>query len=659
MTSRTYSLLGRAYGPLSNKKTESVQNFGERIICHATFNPVATDCLIDTGADVSALSETFFKTVNPALIISCNHNPDTLMQCTSASGNDFENVGEVLLKFSIETVPYQHTFQALKGLSKPAILGSDFLGANNAIVDFYEQSVRIGDHIFKMGKMSSDFDEVHFLKTSQRVALPPHRATIFSCQVPNETPVGTYLARFLDNTGLAAQPGISIANTLVAVDTSRVVSILAINETGSKQVLPCHAVVGLLEGVQAINEISVVPSREREKVAEPQAVPLTLAQTTRLNSLLDKYSMIFAEIDLELGSASQVKCKLNTGDAPPIKQGPYRIPFLESPLVENHLMTKMMSADIIRPSTSPWASPIVIVDKKDKSKHFCVDFRRVNACTVPNSYPLPQIDDILASLGGAKYFSKMDLKSGYWQIEMDEESRPKTAFITHMGLFEFNKMPFGLCNAPSIFQDLMNSVLQGLLYDFALGYLDDIIVYSASFEDNLKHLDMVFQRLLQANLKLKLSKCDFFMEQLQFLGHMVSANGIQPNFDKVQAICEMPPPQCVKDIRAFIGMCGYYRRYIPNFAHVADPLISLTRKNAVFTWTPDCEQAFQTLKTRLNESPVLIHPDLNKPYRLYTDASDYAVGAILAQLGDDGEEHVIHYLSQQLTRTQCRWATIE
>ena len=615
---------------------------------------------MDTGADVSAVSESFYNSLPSKIILSRNYNRDTLMQCASASGTDFENLGEVELEFRIDSVPYKHNFQVLKGLSKPVIIGSDFLGKHNAIVDFYQQSIRIGQHMFKMGKSISELDGIHLLHTTQRVTLSPNKVTVFPCKMPQNAPLGSYLARFLDNTELSGQPGISIANTLVAVDGSRVISLMAVNETGAKHIIPCRAVVGLLEPIEAqeVNEISVTPSDDREKLAQPQAVALTLEQAEHFNALLDHYSCIFAESDLELGCANRVKCTIDTGNAAPIKQRPYRTPFLQRPLVEDHL-AKMMSVDIIRPSTSPWASPIVIVDKKDKSKRFCVDFRKVNFLTVPNSYPLPQIDDILASLGGAKYFSKMDLKSGYWQIQMDDESRPKTAFITHMGLFEFNKMPFGLCNAPSIFQDLMNNVLQGLLFKFALAYLDDIIVYSRSFEEHLEHLDQVFERLLQADLKLKLSKCEFFMQQLQFLGHMVSANGIQPDFDKVKAICNMPPPKCVKDIRAFIGMCGYYRRYIPNFAHVAGPLISLTRKNAVFTWSPACEQAFQTLKTWLTNSPVLIHPDLNKPYRVYTDASDYAVGAILAQLGDDGEKHVVHYLSQQLSRTQRKWATIE
>ena len=242
---------------------------------------------------------------------------------------------------------------------------------------------------------------------------------------------------------------------------------------------------------------------------------------------------------------------------------------------------------------------------------------------------------------------------------MSEESRPKTAFITHMGLFEYNRMPFGLAGAPLIFQDLMNNVLQGLLYDSVWAYLDDVIVYSKTIEDHLIHVEQVFLRFRKAGLKLKLSKCEFFMKQLQFLGHVISERGIQPDFDKVKVICEMPPLCCVRDVRAFIGMCGYYRRYIPNFAHIAAPLIALTRKNARFYWTGESGKAFAMLKSRLTEAPILIHPVHDRPYRLYTDASEYAVGAILAQLDENDEERVVHYLSQQLNHTQRKWAVIE
>ena len=556
---------------------------------------------------------------------------------------------------------FQWTFQVLKGLTKQVILGSDFLGRNKALIDFREATLRVGKHVFQMEGRDKTASECYLLKTLGRVELKPQASTLFPCKVSSQVPSGSYLVRMIDTAeGFCDQPGIAIANAVVQVTDSTQVNILAVNETGGRQVIPRHAVIATLESVPEsdIDSITVVPDLDRVADAQPQAVDLDVENAQQLSDLIDRYPDVFANSDLDLGSTDLVECNINTGDTAPIKQRPYRTPFLQRSVVEDHL-TKLLAANIIRPSVSPWASPIVIVGKKDKTTRMCIDFRKVNACSVPNCYPLPQIDDILASLGGAKYFSKMDLKSGYHQIPMSEESRPKTAFITHMGLFEYNRMPFGLAGAPPIFQDLMNNVLQGLLYESVLAYLDDVIVYSKTIEDHLIHVEQVFLRFRKAGLKLKLSKCEFFMKQLQFLGHVISERGIQPDFDKVKVICEMPPLCCVRDVRAFIGMCGYYRRYIPNFAHIAAPLIALTRKNARFDWTGECEKAFAMLKSKLTEAPILIHPVHDRPYRLYTDASDYAVGAILAQLDENGEERVVHYLSQQLNHTQRKWAVIE
>jgi hypothetical protein len=235
----------------------------------------------------------------------------------------------------------------------------------------------------------------------------------------------------------------------------------------------------------------------------------------------------------------------------------------------------MLDANIIRRSRSPWSFPVVIVDKKDGSKRFCVDFRKLNQITKKNSYPLPLIDDILALLGNAKFFSSLDLKSGYWQVLMDERDKEKTAFACHKGLFSFEKMPFGLCNAPSIFQELMAHVLAECT-DFATAYLDDILVFSSTFEEHLAHLNVLFEKLRKHPLKLKLKKCGFLKTETNYLGFIINKDGIKPDQKKVEAIRSLPVPTCVKEVRSFVGMCSYYRRFIPNFSQIAEPIIDLT-----------------------------------------------------------------------------------
>ena len=315
---------------------------------------------------------------------------------------------------------------------------------------------------------------------------------------------------------------------------------------------------------------------------------------------------------------------------------------------------EMLKKDVIQPSSSPWASAIVMVTKKDGSKRFCVDYRKLNDITVKDAYPLPRIDASLDQLAGAKWFSCLDLNSGYWQVEVDADDRAKTAFVSRKGLFEFKVMPFGLCNAPATFERLMEAVLAGLNWKICLIYLDDIIVTGKNFEDMIKNLDEVQHKLKGAGLKLKARKCQLFAKQVDFLGHVISDQGIQTDPKKTQVVQNWPQPKTVHDVRSFLGFCSYYRRFISNFAAVAKPLHAFTERKQKFVWTDDCSKAFETLKNRMVSSPILAHPDFTKSFTLDTDASDQAIGAVLSQQ-IDGKEHAIAYASRTLTRSERRY----
>ena len=265
------------------------------------------------------------------------------------------------------------------------------------------------------------------------------------------------------------------------------------------------------------------------------------------------------------------------------------------------------------------------VDKKDGSKRFCTDFRKLNLICKRSSWPLPVIDDMLAVLGKSKYLTTLDLKCGYWQIHLDERDKEKTAFTCHGGLYEHNVMPFGLANAPGVFQELMSVVMQDL-GKFAMAYLGDIIIFSPSLEEHIKHIQFVSDRLRQHLLKLKISKCKFMQGETQYLGFIINKQGIMTDPDKVQVIKNMNPPSCVREVRSFIGMYSYYRRFIPNFSAKAKPLIKPTRKFAKFEWNKECQAAFDHLRECLTTSPLLSYPDTSKPYILYTDAGDDCIG---------------------------------
>ena len=317
---------------------------------------------------------------------------------------------------------------------------------------------------------------------------------------------------------------------------------------------------------------------------------------------------------------------------------------------------KMLAKGIIEPSSSPWSSPVVLVKKKDGTIRFCIDYRKVNGVTVKDSYPLPRIDDCLDALSGSQWFCTLDLASGYWQVEMAEKDKEKTAFSTGSGLYQFNVMPFGLCNAPATFERLMERVLVGLPWQILLIFLDDVIVHAKSFEEAVRRLRLVFERLRSANLKLSPKKCVLFQRKVTFLGHVVSGDGVSTDPSKTEAVNTWPVPRSVAEVRSFLGLTSYYRRFIYEYAHIAKPLHELTEGGKEFLWTEACDKAFCTLKKNLASTPVLAYPTLDDMFILNTDASGVAIGAVLSQV-QTGTEKVIAYFSRALRRAERNYCT--
>ena len=408
--------------------------------------------------------------------------------------------------------------------------------------------------------------------------------------------------------------------------------------------------IGVLEVVTLVDTPITSPMHPK-KPCQPQLPEcLSSFQQQQLNELFREFSDVFS--CGEYGNTPLLEHVIET-HGPPLRQ-PYR---RQNPAVRREEMAQvqqMLSNNVIRPSNSPWASPVVMVRKKNGSLSCCVELSccQLNAATTKDAHPLPRIDDLLDALHGAKWFSTLDLKSEYWQVPITKQDKVKTAFRTSSGqLFKFNQVPFGLCNAPATFSRLMDRVLAGLHWETCLFYLDDIIVFSSTWEEHLTRLRQVFERLRHANLKLGADKCTFATKEVNYLGHQVTEEGLLPDPSLLAAIRDIPPPKTPTEVRSFLGLAGYYRRYVKRFAAIAAPLHALTRKDAVIHWSEACQIVFDRLKTLLTTSLITAFPDFSQAFRLYTDASTAGLGAILAQVRDS-KERIICCASRALNQAE-------
>lgn len=381
---------------------------------------------------------------------------------------------------------------------------------------------------------------------------------------------------------------------------------------------------------------------------------LSTYQRSQLKELMER---TFSQMGDKIGCTTLVEHTIKT-NSPPIKQRHYPLsPGLQTQV--NKELETMLANDIIEPSDSPWASPIVLVKKPDGSHRFCVNYKKLNEVSQPDAYPIPFVSYTLDKLREAKYLSTIDIKSAYWQIPMAKESRPYTAFVVPTrGLFHFKRMPFGLHNAPSTWQRFIDRVLGHDLEQHISVYLDDIIISTSTFDKHLEVLEEVFKRLTNAGLTINRDKCKFCKNELKFLGHVVTSAGLMVDPDKVEAVVRIPTPKSVSEVRRVVGLASWYRRFVPNFSSLIAPMTNLLRKNIPFAWTEECSKSLKAVKDHLVSAPILSCPDFTKHFYVQTDASDFGLGAVLTQVHEDGEK-VISYLSRSLTPTERKYSVTE
>ncbi|GBM35753.1 Retrovirus-related Pol polyprotein from transposon 17.6 [Araneus ventricosus] len=388
------------------------------------------------------------------------------------------------------------------------------------------------------------------------------------------------------------------------------------------------------------------------QLREDEGTTLTPEQRKKMSYLLEKFDSIFKP---EGDPTPYAEHHINTGNSPPVAGPPYRMNPAKRELLKKEL-DSLLADGIIEECESPYASPVVLVPKPNGSMRLCVDFRKLNATTIADTYPLPRMDDLLTEAESTAYMSTLDLKSGYHQIKVHEADQDKTAFICPFGTYKYLRMPFGLRNAPATFQRLIDRFRAGLKNVFALSYLDDIIILSETFDQHINDLQIVFERLSLFKLHANREKYHFACDRVKYLGHWITANGIEVDQEKVSAIQKIPVPTNVKEAQSFLQTCSWFRRYVPNFANIARPLSNLTKKNVQWFWGPEQQDAFETLRKSLITPPVLKQPNGSKPFRIRTDASSYALGAVLTQ-GEGPEEHVIEYASRLLIPAERNYST--
>lgn len=675
---------------------------GECPMIQVSMDGIEVSCLLDTGSQVSMIRQDWFE----------KHfgqegqrlkDPTSWLKLRAANGKEIPYLGYVALQLDVAGVKLSNVGVIVvkdNCLNVSGLVGMNVIKQvwqvlfqstapcearrqpkmNNQGKATWQQAMQICQK--EHGFVSSEgFVGYTRLASRRPVTVPGNRELLLSCRA-RSGPCGRGYEALMEP--LPTQDGLLVARALVTVRSGRM-QVRVRNISNSPLVVYPYQKLGKLSALDACevfddgpdfqlvrgDAVEVQTQKSEDETAhlrsptdatlpsvfDLEGINLSAAEKSKLAALLDKHRTAFSQHDEDYGCTDTILHQIPTGDAAPIRQRYRQIPpnlYAEV----RALIKQMLDADVIRPSSSPWSSPIVLVRKKDGSIRFCVDYRQLNHVTRKDSYPLPRVEEALASLKKARWYSTLDLASGYWQVKVDDQDKEKTAFTTPMGLFEFQRMPFGLCNGPATFQRLMESCLGEQNYQSLLIYLDDVIVFAADFETHLDRLDFVFSRLSAQGLKLRPDKCKLLRSSVHYLGHIVSESGIAPDPDKVTAVQHWKVPTSPTELRAFLGLAGYYRRFVSGFSQIAGPLHRLLgvhpmkkakarMSGPAWNWTEECQAAFVALKQALIQAPILAFADFNSPFLLYTDASHQGLGAVLSQ-SQDGQEKVIAYASRGL-----------
>jgi transposase InsO family protein len=598
------------------------------------------DCLLDTGSEVCLFPGDYASTADG---VSTGH------KLYAANGTSIAVTGEVRIEAAAGPLRFTISGLCSKNVTE-VILGLNFLRAQEAVWDFKTGTILINDVQFELRSrdVASACRRIILEETSE---LPPRSEVVLPAYIQFKGGINSSGDWATRARRIVKQ--VHAANTLLP-QRAVGVPVRVLNAGNEAVVLRAGTLLAEAEAVTVGslgNEVckQAAPEVRTGMIASMvDQVDDSVTEEARneLTQILNEYSGAFSFDDLDIGHATAAQHTIDVGDARPVRQRLRRHPPAHQAAIDTHIRD-MLRQDVIEPAQSPWAANLVVVKKKTGDYRCCADFRGLNLATLKDAYSLPRIDACLDALSGATWFSTFDLRNSYYQIEMAEADRDKTAFICRAGQYRYKRMPMGLCNSGATFQRLVDISLSGLSYEICLAYIDDILVFSRSLPEHLSRLRTVLGRLQDAGLKIKPSKTYLLRRSVGFLDHLISAEGIGAHPEKTEQILNWGTPRCVRDVRAFIGITSYYRKHVKNYAAIASPLTSLTAKNRQFEWSPECQNAFDTLKRALASPPILAMPRDEGQYLLDTDSSDFAIGAVLSQI-QDNEERVIAYASRHL-----------
>ena len=644
--------------------------------------------MLDTGSDVSLLKISVAKELG----VEIKHNTK-IPPLQGITGRKIRVLGQAQVTLAANS-GHPITIKAIlvpdHYLHSAALLGMNTIGQATFTLDHKQQQVHWNNMIYPLVLKDTEFGKVTTIKTepqttpsnclfgriTKRVDLGRYSTTMVEVRT-NEDPNTTLL---VEAKHPLVQTGIPL---VVSVTENKTIFVPVINNTKIKVIL--HPGTLLVkyeiikkEEIETEDTPSVVAKIREALGPNNDNVPqfdtrweklqfilknrdwshLETEQQKHLFKLIKQHQELFIVDQGELGLIDSEPAHIQVDDPRPCRTPLYRYPEAAKIAIQT-ILQDLRDKGIIENSTAAWLSPIVLVNKPGGDKRLCLDYRKINKQLTTDIYPLPKLEELVENVSGNDYYASLDMREAYYQIMLDQESRDLTTFSDGISLYRFKRLPFGLSCSPAIFSRKMNEILAPLLKEnWVKNYLDDLIVYAADYSTLLDRLHRLFSHLKSVGVKLNLSKCEIGQRQIKFLGHIVSKEGYRPDPSNVEAVRQMKPPTSVKETRRFIGMCSFYRRHIDKFSKILAPLTTLTQKDHKFSWTLECQEAFETLKSKLSEAPILSKADHTKEFILETDASATHVGAVLMQY-EGKEPKVIGYFSKKLRPAEVRYSTTD